>query len=60
MQTRNVCYTSIIQNAWARGQPVTVNGFIYRLSDGRLVRLLDPITSADNLNLSPVFRLSRG
>lgn len=35
-QVRNVCHTTIVQNAWARGQPLAVHGVIYGLSDGRL------------------------
>ncbi|MBA1148618.1 carbonate dehydratase [Ectothiorhodospiraceae bacterium WFHF3C12] len=35
-QVRNVCHTTIVQNAWARGQNLTVHGVIYGLSDGRL------------------------
>ncbi|MGB8435042.1 MAG: carbonate dehydratase [Burkholderiales bacterium] len=36
-QVRNVCRTSVIQDAWGRGQIVTVHGWIYGLHDG-LVR----------------------
>ena len=35
-QVRNVCQTSIVQEAWDRGQPVTVHGWIYGLHDGIL------------------------
>jgi carbonic anhydrase len=35
-QVRNVCETTILRDAWARGQDVTVHGWIYGLSDGRL------------------------
>jgi carbonic anhydrase len=30
----NICHTTIVLNAWARGQPLSVNGFCYRLTDG--------------------------
>ncbi|MEX0871301.1 MAG: carbonate dehydratase, partial [Aquisalimonadaceae bacterium] len=33
-QVYNVCYTTIVQNAWARGQKLTINGWIYGLRDG--------------------------
>lgn len=33
-QVRNVCRTSVIQDAWGRGQIVTVHGWIYGLHDG--------------------------
>ena len=35
-QVANVCNTSIVQDAWARGQKLTVHGWIYRLLDGLL------------------------
>jgi carbonic anhydrase len=35
-QVRNVCETTIMRDAWARGQDVTVHGWIYGLSDGLL------------------------
>ena len=38
-QVRNVCETTIMRDAWARGQAVTVHGWIYGLSDGRLKEL---------------------
>ncbi|MCC5793217.1 MAG: carbonate dehydratase [Chromatiales bacterium] len=35
-QLNNVCQTTVVQDAWARGQPLTVHGWIYRISDGLL------------------------
>jgi len=35
-QARHVCETSIVQDAWSRGQSLHVHGWIYGLSDGRL------------------------
>jgi carbonic anhydrase len=35
-QVANVCYTTIVQNAWSRGQAVAVHGWIYGLKDGLL------------------------
>jgi carbonic anhydrase len=35
-QARHVCETTVIQDAWQRGQDVRVHGWIYGLSDGRL------------------------
>ncbi|HEX4422656.1 MAG TPA: carbonate dehydratase [Kofleriaceae bacterium] len=35
-QVANVCHTTIVQDAWRRGQEVTVNGWIYSLKDGLL------------------------
>ena len=35
-QVRHVCQTTIVQEAWARGQAITIHGWIYGLHDGRL------------------------
>jgi carbonic anhydrase len=33
-QVANVCQTSIVLDAWERGQPLTVHGWVYGLHDG--------------------------
>ena len=38
-QAANVCRTTVVQDAWRRGQRVTVHGWIYRLQDGLLRNL---------------------
>ena len=35
-QVVNVCQTTVVQDAWDRGQDVSVHGWIYALSDGLL------------------------
>jgi carbonic anhydrase len=35
-QVANVCRTTIVQDAWRRGQSLAVHGWIYRLQDGLL------------------------
>jgi len=35
-QAANVCQTSIVLDAWDRGQPLTVHGWVYGLHDGLL------------------------
>ena len=35
-QARHVCETTIVQDAWARGQHVSVHGVIYGIHDGRM------------------------
>jgi carbonic anhydrase len=35
-QAANVCSTTIVQDAWARGQELTVHAWIYGLKDGLL------------------------
>ncbi len=35
-QAKHVCRSTIVQDAWARGQPLTVHGWVYGLQDGLL------------------------
>ncbi|MCP3870495.1 MAG: carbonate dehydratase [Gammaproteobacteria bacterium] len=35
-QVANVCHTTIVQDAWKRGQDLTVHGWIYSILDGVL------------------------
>ncbi|MCM5571260.1 carbonate dehydratase [Burkholderiaceae bacterium FT117] len=35
-QVRNVCRTTIVRDAWERGQSLTVHGWVYGLKDGLL------------------------
>jgi carbonic anhydrase len=35
-QARNVCQTTVVQDAWARGQELVVHGWFYGLHDGLL------------------------
>ena len=39
-QVINTCETTIVQDAWARGQELTIHGWVYGLKDG-LARDLD-------------------
>lgn len=48
-QVVNVCQTTIVQNAWERGQELAMHGWIYGLSDGLLRDLKISITSQDEL-----------
>jgi carbonic anhydrase len=43
-QVANVCQTTIVRDAWDRGQPLAVHGWIYGLRDG-LVRDLGTTAS---------------
>jgi carbonic anhydrase len=38
-QARHVCETTVVQDAWSRGQDVAVHAWIYGLMDGRLSEL---------------------
>jgi carbonic anhydrase len=44
-QVANVCHTTIVQDAWRRGQPLAVHGWIYKLADG-LLRELDLVVES--------------
>lgn len=49
-QTLNVCETTIIQDAWARKQPLQVHGWIYGLKDGIIRDLKITMDSADDMH----------
>jgi carbonic anhydrase len=46
-QVTNVCETTIVRDAWARGQPLAVHGWVYTLRDGRVHDLGLDVDSAD-------------
>lgn len=48
-QVGNVCQTTIIRDAWERGQPLTVHSWIYGLKDGIIRNLGMSITKPDEL-----------
>jgi carbonic anhydrase len=48
-QVKNVGNTTIVQEAWQRGQMLTVHGWIYALSDGRLKDLDACVSSVADL-----------
>jgi carbonic anhydrase len=48
-QAHNVCETTVVQDAWERGQKVAVHGWIYRLRDGLLRDLDITVTGYDEL-----------
>lgn len=45
-QALNVCQSTVMQDAWQRGQTVQVHSWIYALKDGRLKALNNGIASA--------------
>ena len=49
-QVRNVCHTTIVQNAWKRGQSLSVHGWIYGLQDGLVKDMGVTIESAQALD----------
>ena len=44
-QVRNVSQTTVVQDAWARGQSLVIHGWIYDVRDG-LLRDLDVCVAA--------------
>ncbi len=48
-QVNNVCHTSVIQEAWERGQPLAVHGWIYSIQNGLLQDLNVTISSPDEI-----------
>ena len=48
-QVRNVCQTTIVRDAWTRGQMVAVHGWIYSLNDGLLRDLECSTASIDDV-----------
>jgi len=48
-QVAHVCHTTIVQNAWQRGQPISVHGWVYSLKDGLLKDLDCTVQSAEQI-----------
>jgi carbonic anhydrase len=48
-QAVHVCRTTIVQDAWRRGQALSVHGLIYSLQDGLLRDLGFTATAADEV-----------
>jgi len=48
-QMRSLCRTTVLKQAWRRGQAVDVHGWIYGVQDGLLRDLGDRVTSAADL-----------
>jgi carbonic anhydrase len=48
-QVMNVCETTIVQDAWLRGQELTVHGLVYALQDGIIRDLRVSISSLPEL-----------
>jgi carbonic anhydrase len=48
-QVVNVCQSTVVEDAWARGQTLSVHGWIYSLLDGRVRELGMGISSKEQL-----------
>ena len=58
-QVINVCRTTIVRDAWARGQDLTVHGWVYSLRDGRVHDLGMDIDTLDGLDQRYEISLAR-
>jgi carbonic anhydrase len=48
-QVVNVCQTTLVDDAWSRGQPLSVHGWVYSLLDGRVRQLGMDIAGRDEV-----------
>ena len=58
-QAANVCLTTVVADAWARGQALAVHGWVYSLLDGRVRELGMDVGSHDALPGAYEHALSR-
>jgi carbonic anhydrase len=58
-QAENVCLTTVVGDAWARGQSLTVHGWVYSLHDGRVRELGMDVDSPESLESAYVHALEQ-
>jgi len=58
-QAENVCLTTVVRDAWARGQALTVHGWVYSLQDGRVRELGMDVDSPEALRPAYANALAR-
>ena len=58
-QVANVCQTSIVRDAWSRGQALAVHGWVYTLRDGRVHDLGLNVDGSDQLDSQYAAALER-
>jgi len=51
-QVINICQTTVVQDAWARGQPLSVHGWVYSLFDGRVRELGMNVAAPDEVSVA--------
>jgi carbonic anhydrase len=51
-QARNVCGTSIVQDAWLRDQPLVVHGWFYGLNNGLLEDLVMTVADVSEIDIA--------
>jgi carbonic anhydrase len=50
-QVMNVAQTTVVQDAWSRGQPLTLHAWVYALSDGLLRDMLMTVSGSGGLDV---------
>jgi len=58
-QVSNVCATTIVQDAWERGQDLTVHGWVYGINDGKLQDMGIAVSGRDQLAPAVAQRLAK-
>jgi carbonic anhydrase len=58
-QVMNVCQTTVIEDAWSRGQALSVHGWVYSLLDGRVRQLGMEVASREQVSAAYVTALAR-
>ena len=58
-QAENVCLTTVVGDAWARGQSLSVHGWVYSLHDGRVRELGMDVDSPEALEPAYANALAR-
>lgn len=53
----NLCKTTIVQNAWAKGQELGVHGWVYSLQTGVINDM--KVSATNNSNMDEVFRFQK-
>ncbi|PCI02085.1 MAG: hypothetical protein COB79_03035 [Zetaproteobacteria bacterium] len=53
-QVENLSHTRIVQNAWEKGRPLTIHGWVYRLGTGIIHDLKVSRNQSDDIE--PIFR----
>ncbi|MDR1075856.1 MAG: carbonate dehydratase [Xanthomonadaceae bacterium] len=58
-QTANVCESTVVQDAWARRQPLTIHGWIYSLKNGLVTDLSIDVSARGELEQAYRLALQR-
>ncbi len=56
-QVNSLCRTKILQRAWQRGQQISVHGWVYGLSDGRVKDLNCTVSGLEQVET--LYRIDR-